>query len=43
MNPITAPVTDAAVNLAQRLGTDIVVAPWGAMSSYDWGLVAIER
>ncbi len=43
VNPITAPVTDAAVNLAQRLGTDVVVAPWGALSSYDWGLVAIER
>ena len=43
VDPTVAPVTDAAVNLAHRLGAEVVVAPWAAMSSFDWGLAAIER
>lgn len=43
VNPTVAPVTDAAVNLAHRLGTEITVTPYAAMSNYDWALAAIER
>ncbi len=42
-HPVIAPVTDAALLMAHRLGTEVVVVPEGAASSFELGLAATSR
>lgn len=42
-HPVTVAVTDAALYMAHRLGTEIMVVPDGAAARFDLGLAAISR
>lgn len=42
-HPVIVPIADAALLMAHRLGTEVVVVPQGAAARFDLGVAAVNR